>query len=243
MAILRKTALACASLCCCGLIAGSVLAHVGMVDERGCHFLAKPRGEHCHKNRAARHAVPEAASESLRRNEQASQQRRRVDAARLRHLYRYWNDADGDCQNTYTEVLIRESLEEPLLSEDGCRVVRGQWRDPYSGGVFTDPGQVRVVHLVPVREVHVSGGHRWDEARRTSYANDLSDPKTLAVVYWREKKDRGSKSPADWLPSNRTYRCKYVRSWVQVKKRWKLTADAAEKKAVGRVLKACRRDR
>ncbi len=224
-------------------VAAAVSAHPGSVDADGCHFLAKPRGEHCHKDRASRKTDPGVDSGSSRRAREEASKRHRSSVARLRRLYRYWADADGDCQNTRAEVLIRESLKEPLLSEDGCTVTRGHWRDPYSGGIFTDAGQVRVDHLVPVREVHVSGGYKWGGGKKEAYANDLSDSQTLVVVYWREKKDKGSKSPADWLPSDKSYHCKYARSWVRVKKRWRLTADIEEKRAIGRILRACRKDR
>jgi len=53
-----------------------------------------------------------------------------------RGLYRHWTDANGDCQDTRTEVLIAESIEAVTLSADGCEVRRGKWYDPYTDQTF-----------------------------------------------------------------------------------------------------------
>lgn len=158
-----------------------------------------------------------------------------------RSLYQHWIDADGDCQDTRTEVLIQESLEKPKLSADGCSVVSGRWYDPYTDRSFTDPRDLDVDHMVPLAEVHRSGGDRWSPARRQAYANDLSNPDTLIAVDKSANRSKGDGDPLSWLPPAWGYRCDYVRRWRATKKRWDLTEDRLEGWWIDTVLWTCAR--
>ena len=146
-----------------------------------------------------------------------------------RKSYRHWIDEDRDCQNARHEVLIAESSSTVVFkTEKGCRVVSGSWNDPYSGKTITDASKLDIDHLVPLKEVHESGGHAWDVYRKRDYANDLSDPNTLIAVDLGLNRQKGSGDPAEWLPPNQAYQEEYARAWVAVKLKWGLTADARE---------------
>jgi hypothetical protein len=127
-----------------------------------------------------------------------------------RSLYKHWIDADHDCQDTRTEVLIAESVIAVTLDARGCKVLRGKWNDPYTGRTFANPRLLDVDHLVPLGEVHVSGGDRWSPQRRQDYANNLSDPNTLIAVSLSANRSKGDRDPAKWLPTNVSFRCIYV---------------------------------
>ena len=73
-----------------------------------------------------------------------------------------------------------------------------------------------------------------------SNANDLSDPNTLIAVSLGANRSKGDRDPADWLPPNRAFQCTYVRRWVEVKRRWGLSADTAQKRTIAAVLASCR---
>ena len=114
-----------------------------------------------------------------------------------RKSYRHWIDEDRDCQNARHEVLIAESSSTVVFkTEKGCRVVSGSWNDPYSGKTITDASKLDIDHLVPLKEVHESGGHAWDVYRKRDYANDLSDPNTLIAVDRGLNRQKGSGDPA-----------------------------------------------
>ena len=57
-----------------------------------------------------------------------------------RREWRHWVDADGDCQDARQEVLVEESVGVIIFTDsDQCRVASGQWVDPFTGVVVTDP--------------------------------------------------------------------------------------------------------
>jgi len=163
-----------------------------------------------------------------------------VDQPFERGLYRHWSDADGDCRDTRQEVLIAESLDPPVLSANGCRVVSGRWYDPFTGATFTDPRAVDIDHRVPLSEAHRSGAHRWDAARREAFANDLSHPDTLIAVDRSANRSKGDGDPLSWMPPDLGYWCPYAARWRATKDRWELREDLLEGWWIDAVLGTCR---
>lgn len=145
-----------------------------------------------------------------------------------REDYGVWGDADGDCRDTRAEVLIRESRVPVTMAPDGCRVAAGEWQDPYTGRIFTDPGQLDVDHAVPLAEAHRSGAAVWPAARKARYANDLDEADTLIAVASAANRSKGDRDPGRWLPPNVGHRCAYARLWRRVKARWSLDLDPLE---------------
>ena len=89
-------------------------------------------------------------------------------AGYVREDWPHWLRYDGTCLNAREEVLRRQSLRPVRLSADGCGIVSGFWRDPYTGEEFTDPHRLDVDHMVPLEEAHASGGYRWSRERRAA---------------------------------------------------------------------------
>jgi hypothetical protein len=155
----------------------------------------------------------------------------------------HWIDADGDCQNTRAEVLIRDSRVPVTFraEPDGrpCVVVKGEWLDPYTARVFTDPSALDIDHVVPLANAHASGGWAWSPERKRDYANDLSDPLHLLPVSASANRDKGASGPERWLPPNRAFGCTYGRAWQRIKARWELSMTPAEREAVERLIAGC----
>jgi hypothetical protein len=140
-----------------------------------------------------------------------------------RDKFRHWVDANNDCQDTRDEVLDTESVTEV----SGCDITTGEWKSYYDGEVWTDSSDVDIDHLVPLAEAWDSGARRWTAGTRTRYANDLSDPRPLVAVTDNVNQSKSDQDPAEWMPE--LGKCRYVREWVAVKIRWRLSVNRPEK--------------
>ena len=157
-----------------------------------------------------------------------------------RDEWKHWIDDDDDCQSTRHEVLISESTEAVgFKDERECEVGAGNWRDPYTGDVLTDPGDLDIDHMVPLINAHRSGGHSWNRERKSDYANNLSYDGHLIAVSASANRSKGGKGPDEWRPPNRGYWCQYALDWVSIKWEWKLTATEEESDALAEMLLTC----
>ena len=148
-------------------------------------------------------------------------------------------DADGDCQDTRTEVLVAASRGRlTYASGRRCDVRRGEWFSMFDRASRAQASALTVVGIVPAAEAWASGAQRWSPPRRSAFANDLGDPRALAVATVESARARGVKDPGRWLPV-RASRCDYVARWTAVKLRWGLAADPSEKTALAAVARSC----
>lgn len=155
-----------------------------------------------------------------------------------RSLFRHWSDADRDGCNTREEVLLLESRS-PITPGRGCRITRGSWFSDFDGRNFTSAASLDIDHFVPLKEAWDSGASRWDSRTREAFANDLGFDGSLIAVSSSSNRSKSDRDPADWIPSNASFRCTYAVTWVQVKYRWALSADDSEVAALRNLLALC----
>ena len=143
--------------------------------------------------------------------------------------YSHWIDADGDCQDTRVEVLIAENIGTiSYLTGSSCKVVTGSWYDPFTDTTFSTASRLDVDHMVPLKEAHESGAYLWSSTKKKEYANELSASESLIAVSGSANRSKGSRDPAEWLPTNTSYHANYATNWASIKGKWELTADADE---------------
>ena len=121
----------------------------------------------------------------------------------------------------------------------GCKIVGGDWLDPYTGLRTTSPADLQVDHLVALADAHRSGGWAWPSSKKVSFANDLSDAALLNAVSGPENERKADDGPDEWLPPNPGYRCSYVAAYARIKARWDLTVTARQHEAIVRVMREC----
>lgn len=144
-----------------------------------------------------------------------------------RSLFTHWIDADGDCQDTRSEVLRAEVK---TAVGGACTVTSGSWYSYYDGVTITDPSLADVDHLIPLGEAWPSGARTWTADTRKRFANDLGDPRALVAVTQNANRGKGDQDPGEWQPLKE--RCRYIAEWTAMKHRWSLTVDTTERNAL-----------
>ena len=91
-------------------------------------------------------------------------------------------------------------------------------------------------HLVALSETHQSGGHLWSRDKKRDFYNDIQN---LYVMHASENIKKSGHDPVDWKPSDRGDWCRYANEWIEVKKKWGLSADVREVDALKSMLATC----
>lgn len=225
----------------------SAYGHGGGVNSYGCHYETATTAYHCHQGPLSGQLFSSESGMITAYNDAVGNPKPDpgsgtpgsfAPAYNRDDYITSWKDLDSDCMNGRHEVLVIESRIQPTLDPSGCYVQEGEWYDPFTGQVFTDPGDLQIDHMVSLKEAHDSGAHAWEPAKKSAFAQDLLNAKSLIAVSGNANQSKGSSDPAEWLPPNSDYHCEYVRNWVEVKHRYGLSIDEAERAAIENVLGA-----
>jgi len=137
----------------------------------------------------------------------------------------HWIDADKDGVTTRQEVLIDENLIKDSLKMvytkgNKIKIIKGFWVCLYTGDTITNPRELDIDHLVPLKNAHESGASSWSRKKKREYANYLKDKNHLVAVKASANRQKGAKAPGEWLPDkNQTW---YVNAWFHIKNTWHL---------------------
>ncbi|MEO9323243.1 HNH endonuclease family protein [Nocardioides sp. C4-1] len=153
-----------------------------------------------------------------------------------RDAFKHWVDADGDGCDTRDEVLIAEA-DDPVSVGSSCSLSGGRWFSYYDGVSQTSASDLDIDHMVPLAEAWDSGASSWTAAEREAYANDLGDSRSLVAVTAAENRSKSDGDIADWVPGRE--QCRYLKEFVAVKLRWRLSVDSAEKSAMTSLAGGC----
>ncbi|MBB6119389.1 HNH endonuclease family protein [Nocardiopsis algeriensis] len=153
-----------------------------------------------------------------------------------RSAFPHWTSNVQDGCNTREAVLVR-SGEGVEVGED-CDITSGTWHSAYDGETFTDPGDLDIDHMVPLKEGWRSGAHEWTTDKREQFANDMESDQLWAVSA-SSNRSKSDGDPSDWLPPLESMHCEYAVSWIEVKHVWDLSVDPDEEAALREVLASC----
>jgi len=154
-----------------------------------------------------------------------------------RSNWRHWTDEDHNCMDTRQEVLQRDTI--IAVSVNNCKINFGLWKCPYTGDLFTDPGDLDIDHVVPLKEAWLSGAHEWTKINKKLYANYLVNPNHLLAVYKGANRSKGYRDPCNWKPDDESFWCEYAMAWIEIKKEWSLEMDECEIEELNFMLEFC----
>lgn len=135
------------------------------------------------------------------------------------------SDYDRDLFGAYD----RQAALDASLARRGC------YYSQADDVCYTDPGEVDVDHIVPLREAWQSGITSTD-----SYLEPFGgDPANLWLMTDNLNQSKSDQDIAEWVPPSPAALCVYVDRWVTVKSAYQLTADPAEQAVLERLVADC----
>jgi hypothetical protein len=142
--------------------------------------------------------------------------------------------------DTREDVLLDQMRHIEMRWGSRCRIFEGSLTDPYTGDHLTwrdDGSRIQVDHVVPLAQAWHAGAWAWPRNRRVRFANDVR--LELVAVSARANQHKGAQSPADWLPPNRSYRCRYLVRYLVVARTYELPITPADAAVVRRYARQC----
>lgn len=118
-----------------------------------------------------------------------------------------------------------------------ARVVSGTFIDPYTGEPVEVIGgesyDADIDHIVPLKEVYVSQTIPLSGEQMKEYANNLDN---LVYTASGVNRSKGDQDASTWLPSYEPSKCIYVVKQIEIKGKYNLAVDSAEKAAMQQVI-------
>ncbi|GAB3221938.1 hypothetical protein GCM10027447_08260 [Glycomyces halotolerans] len=145
-----------------------------------------------------------------------------------RSLFPHWSSVGGGC-TARQYVLLRDGRNVETGSD--CQPDSGSWQSDFDNTWTSNVSNATIDHVVALHEAWGSGAWAWSTSQRQAFANDVDSPQ-LWIASRSANSSKSSYDPAEWMPSNSSVRCDYVKAWIHVKHLYDLTVDSAEKNAL-----------
>jgi hypothetical protein len=141
--------------------------------------------------------------------------------------YGQWIDADGDCQDTRAEFLIKET-KSPIVftNEYSCVVRSGKWEDFYTGKIYTNAKDIQIDHLLSTHQHYEGIGKTLTKEQRVRYYNDFNN---LVIANSTLNMSKSDKDLSEFIPRvPRENRCKYIKKYNEIAKKNNIIPDKSD---------------
>jgi len=133
--------------------------------------------------------------------------------------YKHWIDADDDCQDTRTEILIKRNIQNLTYNKANCRVISGKWLNEYSGEYIYYSRDIDLDHVISLSEADRAGAAKWNARQKMIFANDEEN---LVITDAHNNRSKGDKSPDEWLPKSKALACNYLKKREYIIEKYQL---------------------
>lgn len=149
-----------------------------------------------------------------------------------RSEWKHWVGSPCDTRETVLKNQGKDVVSDPST----CKITSGTWVDPYSGDTFTDAKALDIDHVIPLSYAASHGGQSWSAEKKQQFANDTTQ---LYVASAQENRSKSDKGPSDYMPSNKSFRCEYAKTWVSTASKYGLTISEKDKTTLTSALQKC----
>ncbi len=155
-----------------------------------------------------------------------------------------WDVAGEEC-DLRSQLLEENSLTKVNFSSNGCTVIFGKWKDPYTGEVVSgNPagGETEddfdIDHVIPLSYVSSHGGSEWSDKKKREYGASLEGKTNnlYVEVLASENRSKGDKGISEYYPPNEDFECKYAWLWHDIAIEYSISLSRADYEKVEDVL-------
>ena len=134
-------------------------------------------------------------------------------------------------------VLLDKNNKETKDKKNACSIKSGKWKDPYTNEVITNPAKTDVDHTSALAATARAGGQDWDKNKKEAFANDLDH---LIVTSQKANRQKGDKTPSEWLPENKKSWCMYAKVYINILHKYNLNVSQKDKDTLMNIINTCK---
>lgn len=163
--------------------------------------------------------------------------------------WKHWININGSsCWTIREEALFNQAEKNSivLLDKDNketkdkniaCSIKSGKWKDPYTNEIISNPSKTDVDHTSALSATAKAGGQSWDKAKKEAFANDLDH---LIVTSQKANRQKGDKTPSEWLPENQKSWCMYAKIYINILHKYNLNVSQKDKDTLMNIINTCK---
>jgi hypothetical protein len=146
-------------------------------------------------------------------------------------------DIDGDCQDTRSEILIKESENNGVAPtfikrEDGknCTVATGKFIDFYTNTVYTNAKDIDIDHVLPPYIHYNTVGKYQSKKKNAEFYNDTEN---LVITSLSLNRSKGKKDLSEFIQRvPRENRCRYIAKYDRISVKYDITVDNSDNEII-----------